>query len=467
MLRIANHYISKVALGLLLSELLILMMAFYAGAALRLPTEEVLPPGVARNFLGSALSFALAIVFSMGAFGLYQLDSPYNFRTRLFLQLMPSFAMAFGLLTLLFYLAPGLYVGRGVLLLVLLISLGGVLLVRMLYLAGAQRSASSRLLFLGHGPLAKECAELALNGRSYTKYQVAGYVSTPAETCSVPRGAVFDLAQSGGSLLALARRHKAREIVVTVHDRRGGGVPIKDLLECKLHGVAVTDAATFFERETCQIRVDSLQPSWLVFGGGFDQSPVRGVMKRVFDLLVSTVILALALPVIILTAICIVLEDGGPILYRQERVGKNGRTFNILKFRSMRINAEQGGAPQWAQKRDPRITRVGNFIRKMRIDELPQLANVFKGEMSFVGPRPERPYFVEQLNAQLRYYQVRHSIKPGITGWAQVRYGYGASVEDAIQKLQYDLYYVKNNSLFLDILVLIDTLKVVLFGSGR
>lgn len=204
-----------------------------------------------------------------------------------------------------------------------------------------------------------------------------------------------------------------------------------------------------------------------MFGGGFDQSPVRTVMKRVFDLVVSAVILALALPVMLLTAAAIRLEDGGPVFYQQERVGKDGRHFFILKFRSMGIDAEQAGSPQWAMVRDPRVTRIGNIIRKLRIDELPQLLNVFKGEMSFVGPRPERPYFADQLNAQLRFYQLRHSIKPGITGWAQVRYGYGASVADAIQKLQYDLYYVKNNSLFLDVLVLIDTLKVVLFGGGR
>jgi exopolysaccharide biosynthesis polyprenyl glycosylphosphotransferase len=190
-------------------------------------------------------------------------------------------------------------------------------------------------------------------------------------------------------------------------------------------------------------------------------------MKRTFDIVVSIIILLLALPVMLFTAACIVLEDGGPLIYSQERVGKGGRSFKVLKFRSMGSDAEKGGKPQWAAQNDPRVTRVGGIIRKLRIDELPQLWNVFKGEMSFVGPRPERPYFVEQLSADIPYYNVRHSIKPGITGWAQVRYGYGASVEDAVQKLQYDLYYVKNNSLFLDLLVLIDTLKVVLFGSGR
>ena len=272
--------------------------------------------------------------------------------------------------------------------------------------------------------------------------------------------------REGDSLVKLARQYNVEEIVVSVQNRRGG-FPIKELLDCKLQGVKVTDAATFFERETCQIRVDSLQPSWLVFGGCFDQSFVRIFMKRSFDLICSTIILAVTFPIMLAAAALVYLEDRGPVFYSQERVGLDGKTFRVHKFRSMGADAEKGGKPQWAAQNDPRVTRIGNIMRKTRIDELPQILNVFKGQMSFVGPRPERPYFVEQLIEVVPYYNVRHSIKPGITGWAQVRYGYGASAEDALQKLQYDLYYVKNNSLFLDILVLIDTLKVVLFRSGR
>jgi len=204
-----------------------------------------------------------------------------------------------------------------------------------------------------------------------------------------------------------------------------------------------------------------------VFGGGFDQSFVRTFMKRSFDIVCSLIIMILTLPLMLLAALAVKLEDRGPVFYSQERVGKDGVTFFVHKFRSMRTDAEKGGKPQWAQQNDPRITRVGNFMRKTRIDELPQVLNVLKGDMSFVGPRPERQYFVDQLIEVVPYYNVRHSVKPGITGWAQVRYGYGSSAEDALQKLQYDLYYVKNNSLFLDVLILIDTLKVVLFRSGR
>ena len=253
---------------------------------------------------------------------------------------------------------------------------------------------------------------------------------------------------------------------MSLGDRRGGAYPVRQLLECVLGGVRVVDAAGFFEREACQIRIDSLQPSYLIFGGGFDQSFLRASVKRTFDLAASGAICLAAMPVMLLAAVCIVAEDGGPVFYQQERVGRDGRLFNVLKFRSMRSDAEGDGKPRWAAQDDPRVTRVGHWIRRLRIDELPQMLNVFRGEMSFVGPRPERAYFVEQLGGEVPYYNVRHSIKPGITGLAQVRYQYGASVDDAMRKLQYDLYYVKNNSLFLDLLILLDTVQVVLLGKG-
>lgn len=467
MLRISNHYVSKVAFSLLFVEVLILIGSFYVGSAIRYfdGADFVLPK--LDHFLLSACVFAGAIVFSMSALGMYQLNFADGLRNPFFLRLMPSFAMAFGLLTLVFYIVPDLYFGRGMLLLVFGISALGILAARAIFFTTSEfRFLESRIMFLGIGPLAKECGEMALTASSYHKYDVAGYVAMPGEECQVPESSVLQM-EPGMSLVALARKYDASEIVVAVQNRRGGTFPIRELLECKLFGITVTDAATFFERETYQIRVESLQPSWLVFGGGFDQSFVRTFMKRTFDIIVSTIILVLTAPIMLITALLIRLDDGGPVIYSQERTGRGNRPFKVHKFRSMGINAEKAGKPIWAQQNDPRVTRIGDFIRKVRIDELPQLWNVFKGEMSFVGPRPERPFFVEQLSNDIPYYNVRHSIKPGITGWAQVRYGYGASVEDAVQKLQYDLYYVKNNSLFLDILVLIDTMKVVLFGSGR
>ena len=467
MLRISNHYISKVVFSLLFLEVLILIGSFYAGVGLRFYDGDDFALPQMDHFFMSACVFAAAIVFSMSALGMYQIDFKGGLGTPFFLQLMPSFVMGFCILTLVFYVAPDLYFGRGILFLVFVISGTGIVLTRAMLLKTSEtRFLESRILFIGCGALAKECGELALRPNNYRKYHVAGYVRVPSELVAVPEEALLPC-EDGRSLVQLVHRNRVSEIVVSVENRRGGSFPIQELLDCKLFGIKVTDAATFFERETCQIRVASVQPSWLVFGGGFDQGFVRSFMKRGVDVIASLALLIVSLPVMLVTALAIFVEDRAPVFYSQERVGKDGRVFRVLKFRSMYMNAEQGGTPQWAAHNDPRITRVGNIIRKLRIDELPQILNVLKGEMSFVGPRPERPYFVDQLTQRVPYYNVRHSIKPGITGWAQVRYGYGDSVEDAVQKLQYDLYYVKNNSLFLDVLVLIDTFKVVVFRGGR
>lgn len=467
MFRISNHYVSKIVFVLLFVEILILVGAAYAGAAMRfLDVGAPLSTNQFDHFLASAIAFAVAVSFSMSAMGMYQLDFDEGLRHPFFMKLMPAFLMGFLILTLVFYIAPDLYFGRGILLLVFALAAAGIFTARIIFFKTSEmRLMQSRILFLGCGALAKECSELARSKTSYHRYNIAGFIPVASEEVCVPTGDVLKV-REGDSLLKLANQYNVQEIVVSVQNRRGS-FPIKELLDCKLQGLKVTDAATFFERETCQIRVDSIQPSWLVFGGGFDQSFVRMFMKRTFDLLCSGAILAVTFPLMLIAALAVWFEDRGPVFYSQERVGRDGKSFFVHKFRSMRADAEKSGKPQWAAQNDPRVTRVGNFMRKTRIDELPQILNVFKGEMSFVGPRPERPYFVEQLIEVVPYYNVRHSIKPGITGWAQVRYGYGSSAEDALQKLQYDLYYVKNNSLFLDFLVLINTLKVVLFRSGR
>lgn len=470
MLKISNHYVSKIVFVLLFVEVLVLLGAAYVGAAVRFMElgQPISLPNIQNldHFFTSAMAFTAAIIFSMSAMGMYQLNFNEGLRNPFFMKLMPSFLMGFLILTLVFYVAPDLYFGRGILALVFAIAAAGIFIARMIFFKSSElRFLETRILFLGSGPLAKECSDLALQSTSYHRYNIAGFIPLPNEELCVPSNSLLN-GREGDTLVSLARQYNVEEVVVSVQNRRGG-FPIKELLECKLAGLKVTDAATFFERETCQIRVDSLQPSWLVFGGGFDQSFVRTFMKRSFDIVCSVIILVLTLPLMLLAALAVKLEDRGPVFYSQERVGKDGNAFFVHKFRSMRTDAEKSGKPQWAQQNDPRITRIGNFMRKTRIDELPQILNVFKGEMSFVGPRPERPYFVEQLIEVVPYYNVRHSVKPGITGWAQVRYGYGSSAEDALQKLQYDLYYVKNNSLFLDVLILIDTLKVVLFRSGR
>ena len=293
---------------------------------------------------------------------------------------------------------------------------------------------------------------------------IVGYFPGPNETqAAVPE---VERLTSDLSLTQTAQRLGVDEIIVALTERRSGSMPLRELLDCKLSGVRVFDITTYFERMLGQIRIDFVNAGWLIFGDGFNQGFYRTAVKRIFDILCSSVLIVLAAPVMLITAIAIKLESKGPVFYRQERVGFNGKPFLVTKFRSMRTDAEQDGKPRWATANDSRVTRVGNIIRLIRVDELPQLFNVLTGDMSLVGPRPERPFFVEQLTNEIPYYAVRHSIKPGVTGWAQVRYQYGSTIEDSQEKLQYDLYYVKNHSLFLDFVILIETVGVVLTGKG-
>ncbi len=461
MIRIFNHYVSKMAFVLLLLELVMLLASASVASALWVSDSQ----GHFRtdNLYVSSLTFALVIIFSMSALGMYQHSSREGMRTTLF-RIMPSFALAFAMLSALIAVRPDLYLGRGVSSAIFAIGATAVVLTRLVVFKSAESALlEARLIFIGAGPMARECIDLAFRKFGFHQFKVVGCVALDGETEAVPEAYRLPM---GESLLMMAQRYEAREIVVTHTDRRGDAFLMDQLLECALSGVRVIDAATFFEREACQIRLDSLQPSYLIFGGGFDQSFVRAAVKRSFDLAASAAIGIVSLPVMLGAAAAIALDDGGPVFYQQERVGRNGRRFRVLKFRSMRVDAEADGLPTWAALDDPRVTRVGRLLRTLRIDELPQLFNVFRGEMSFVGPRPERAYFVDQLTGEVPYYNVRHSIKPGVTGLAQVRYQYGASTGDAIQKLQYDLYYVKNNSLFLDLMILIDTVQVVLLGKG-
>lgn len=294
--------------------------------------------------------------------------------------------------------------------------------------------------------------------------RIVGYFPGPNETRSVV--APDQLLSTRRSLRDCAIDLKVDEIVVALVERRGGSMPLRELLDCKIGGIRVSDMSTHFEKLLGQIRIDHLHAGWLIFGDGFAQGFYRTTAKRLFDVLCAALLLALAAPVLLVAAVAIMLDSKGPVFYRQERVGHAGRSFQVLKFRSMRVDAEQNGQPQWAAAKDDRVTRVGTVIRRFRIDELPQLLNVLKGNMSLVGPRPERPFFVEQLTRDIPYYAVRHSVKPGVSGWAQVRYQYGATVADSLEKLQYDLYYVKNHSLFLDIVILFETIGVVLSGKG-
>jgi sugar transferase (PEP-CTERM system associated) len=320
-----------------------------------------------------------------------------------------------------------------------------------------------RILVLGTGPEAR-LVEASLTGANRAGLCVVGFYPLENDADSVvPQNRLIPTAES---LDDAVRQLGVDEIIVAVRQQRGGVLPLRSLLDCRLRGVQVTDLAGFFERVHDQVPIESLKVSWLIYGPGFRQNLFRTLVKRSFDLVVSAVLIVLSLPVAIVTAVLIAAEGGGPIIYRQERVGHRGEPFTVLKFRSMAHDAEKDGRAAWARANDERVTRVGRFIRRTRIDELPQLLNVLKGEMSFVGPRPERPQFVDQLNREIRYYSVRHSVKPGLTGWAQLRYPYGASVQDAEEKLKFDLFYVKNHGLLLDLMILLQTVEVVMFRRG-
>lgn len=410
-----------------------------------------------------AVAFAAIMVCVNSALGLYRRESvPSMTRSapRLFVALLIGFPIAY----LLFSTLPEGGVYQDALGYAALLALAGLLALRRLLGATALGAGllNRRVLVLGTGADAL-AVDQALTGQRAGYTVVGFYPILNNHNIAVPQHRVLQPVQS---LQELIQYLAVDEVIVAVREQRGGVVPMGCLLNCRLEGVKVTDLSGFYERVRGEVPVESLKASWLIYGEGFRQGRIRNLIKRVFDVIIAGTLLLLALPIMLFTALAIFFESGGPVIYTQQRVGRGGRPFTVYKFRSMVANAESDGQARWAQTNDPRITVFGRFIRRARIDELPQLWNVLKGEMSFVGPRPERPEFVGELEQAIPYYGARHSVKPGLTGWAQVRFTYGSSIEDATRKLQFDLYYVKNHSLFLDLLVLIETVRVVLSGDG-
>ena len=466
MIRIFRHYVPAQLLLLAAVEAAILILSIYLAVALRFAGVDAADLLSGGPIIARALLFACVMLVTMTAFGLFTRESQTG-DLGYYVRFLASFAVGGIAMTFIFYLLPDLLLGRGVMALAFLFAFVGTALNRLVFVRLVDMNAlKRRLLVLGTGTRAAQIGNLFEQDEDVRrKFHLVGYLAL-TKTAHHPHVPREKLLEHNGSLLAIASRHLADEIVVAIRDRRNGGLNIDELLECKLEGIEVTDISSFFERETGHVQLDSLNPSWMVFSDGFSRTSTKSTTKRIFDILVSLLLLVATLPVTLLTALLIVLESGLPIFYRQQRMGECGQVFGVLKFRSMRQNAEMAGVPQWAKQNDSRVTRIGSVIRKLRIDELPQVINVLKGDMSFVGPRPERPYFVQQLATQIPFYLNRHTIKPGITGWAQIRYPYGSTVEDAMHKLQYDLYYAKNHSLFLDLIILFQTAQVVLFGKG-
>jgi sugar transferase (PEP-CTERM system associated) len=459
MIRVFSHYLSRQSvlrvsfdLGFFLLAMVAAFIAFADGLSVVWPQASA-----------PALSVAAGLFVANTATGFYQRS--HNFSTlQAFTRAILALAVVLPLTYFAFGLLPATMVNRGAIQYAAMFGVGAVVL-RRLYVTlwGADPLSRTRILVFGAGPAAQTVG--ATLKASDPNAHIVGYVSGPNER-EVSVGADELLSTGGQTLTETARRLQVDEIVVALTERRSGSMPLRQLLDCKLSGIKVYDIATHFEKTLGQIRIEYVNAGWLIFGSGFNQGFGRTFIKRIFDLLCAALLIVVSLPVIVVTALLIKLESKGPLLYRQERVGRNGKSFFVNKFRSMRTDAEQDGKPVWATANDSRVTRVGAVIRKLRIDELPQLFNVLKGDMSLVGPRPERPFFVEQLTAQIPYFAARHSVKPGVTGWAQVRYQYGSTVEDSQEKLQYDLYYVKNHSLFLDIIILFETVFVVLTAKG-
>ncbi len=456
------RYLALRKLGAVFAETLLLVWCVLGAYYLRLQ-ESPFSSAERGKILPKAI--LIAVIFQL----FLHLKDIYGFRgarpsKEYAIRLCQALFMATIALCVLYYAAPDLTVGRGVFAFCLVLSsIFLVLWHTILRLYLGNRAPHTNLLVLGTGNLAREAVREILR-HPELGIRVIGFVDDNPKLVgvSIVNPKVVGLYQDLPQLVA---KNKVDRIIVGLQDRRGK-LPIKELLDFKTKGVAVEDVTTFYEQVAGKIPIENLKPSWMVFNTGFGVSKRMLLEKRILSLVVSSILLLLLSPIMLLLMILIKLDSKGPVFYRQERVGQGGRTFMLIKFRSMREDAENGTGPVWAKERDARITRIGRFMRRTRLDEVPQFLNVFRGDMSLVGPRPERPHFVQQLAEAIPFYPLRHAIKPGITGWAQINYGYANSVDHTVEKLQYDLFYIKNMSWVLDALIMFETIKTVLVKKG-
>ena len=406
---------------------------------------------------------AVAGFISLVAMGLYQFHQRLYFREAV-VRVLVGLAFACFALAILFYALPSAMITRDI----ASVAFGYALVLTLIVRFGFVRTVDENIFrraTLVYGAGGRAASITSIRRRADRRgFKVVARVAALGDTIV---GDQEVLRTNEKSITDIAIEKGADEIVIAMDDRRGN-LPVRELLDARLEGIDVIDLLEFLERETGKIRVDLVSPGWLIFSPGFRRSKLRDFAKRVLDIIVCGTLLLVSWPIMLLAALAIKIEDGlsAPVLYKQTRVGQGNRNFTVLKFRSMREDAEEDGKAVWASKEDSRVTRVGNFLRASRLDELPQVFNVLAGQMSIVGPRPERPEFVSELQENIPYYAERHVVKPGVTGWAQLKYSYGASEEDAIEKLQYDLYYIKNQTLLLDLMIILQTVEVVLWGKG-
>ncbi len=455
-MRVFNRYVSQRHLTVFTGELLVIFGSTAFVAHMYRPADDLV------SAAGKGAVVTVLCLLCLYYNDLYDLTVVRTSR-EVIIRMLQAVGTASILIALLYLVLPGLAVADGAFLPAAGVFLLGMFLWRLVFNRVATlQSFGERILIIGTDETARTVARQVLAQRDFP-YEIVGFIDEDArrigESIVNPR-----IVGTPADIQELVTTRGIDRIFVGLSDRRGR-LPVRELLRAKLSGVRVEDVNTVYERLTGKLMVEDLRPSWLIFSDDFRASRLTRQTKRAFDTLLAFVGLVIAAPLMVLVAVAVWLESGFPVLYRQERVGEQGRQFMLNKFRSMRHDAE-GATPIWASASDERVTAVGGVIRKMRFDELPQLWNVLRGDMSFVGPRPERPYFVSQLAAQIPFYEQRHAVKPGITGWAQVKYRYGASLEDSLEKLRYDLYYVKHLSLPFDLTILFDTVKVVLFAKG-
>ena len=448
----------KTTLLLVTGDLALACVAVYAGHALRFGTLPLMEGGTALT-PGQLPFFGAGVLFSSYLIELYN-NRPLLLKDRL-IRITLGLVLSFALLSVVYYALPSIRIGRGFFVLSLAVFAVIQLAWHLSFHALVNSEGLARkVLVLGTGLVAKKIG--ALITATNHQHVLRGYYSCDHEATDIPSQQIVG---GDGGLIDVVRRERPQKIVVSLTEQRGT-LPVRDILSCKLEGIEIVDAPSFYEEMTGKLLLEAMRPSWLIFCDGFRVTPFRRMYKRAFDIGAVLVGLTLSLPFLPFIALAIALDSEGPIFFRQIRVGEGEHPFELIKFRTMRKDAESGTGAVWAQKDDERVTRVGKFLRKVRLDEFPQLWNVLRGDMSLIGPRPERPEFVNKLKTIIPYYSERHVVKPGITGWAQIKYPYGASVLDAIEKLQFDLFYIKNMTPLLDLLIVVETIKVMLFGRG-
>ncbi len=457
MTKIFEMHFPKPFVVLVLIEAAILVCSIYVGEATSWVGFELTWPSI-QEALPNALGYAailLIIMFSLGVYSEIVATAFYQ----VVLRVGVSFFLGFIVISAIFYTFPDLLIWRAVMAGALVFAFLGILATHYIFLHAIDLTPlKRRVAVLGVGEQASRIDQLERHDQALG-FVCMGFFNLAGESTTVPPARI---AEPETSLKDFVKRRNVSEIVIAMDERRNA-LPMEELTECAFQGIDIIDYPTFWEREASRIDIDALPGNWLQFVISYPGGRLLSFIKRLFDLVVSLTAMILLAPLMACTALAIKLDSPGPIFYRQERVGLRGQAFALLKFRSMRTDAEKDGVPRWAAGKDDRVTAIGNFIRKVRIDEIPQIINVLKGEMSFVGPRPERPFFVDQLAQEIPYYRERFRVKPGITGWAQLNYPYGASVADARHKLEYDLYYIRHCGLMLDTIIVLQTLRVVLW----